>query len=231
MYKKIKVIGFDADDTLWANEDYFRHIEDEFAKLLHEYSNKEESIKDLFRTEINNLNLYGYGIKGFMLSMIETAHHITKGALRGEHLMKIIDMGKIFLDKPVELLPGVNEVLHRLKNTDYKLIVATKGDLLDQERKLKRSGLEDYFHHVEVMSDKKEENYQKLLAHLDIHPNEFLMVGNSIKSDVMPVVNIGGMAVHIPFHTTWEHEMIDETHELGSFAELTSIAGLIDLLM
>ncbi len=230
MYRKIKVIGFDADDTLWANEDYFRHIEAEFAQLLRDYVDKDQCISTLFNIEIKNLGLYGYGIKGFMLSMIETAHQLTNGELKGAHLMKIIEMGKTFLDKPVELLPQVKEVLEQLKEMNYRLIVATKGDLLDQEKKLKRSSLEGYFHHVEVMSDKKEVNYLKLLSHLDIHPQEFLMVGNSIKSDIMPVVNIGAMAVHIPFHTTWEHEHVEETHEIGSYVELTKINELLPLL-
>jgi putative hydrolase of the HAD superfamily len=205
---KVKVIAFDADDTLWVNEPYFREVEERFFELLEEYLSAHNTARELLKTEIQNLPLYGYGIKGFMLSMIETAIHISEGRISTRIIEKVIDEGKAMLEKPIELLEGVEEVLTHLKGY-YRLVVATKGDLLDQERKLKKSGLENFFHHIEIMSDKKEEDYQKLIRHLDIQSNDFLMIGNSLKSDILPVLNIGGFAFHVPYHTTWAHEVLE----------------------
>ena len=143
---------------------------------------------------------------------------------------KAIQYGKELLEKPIELLDGIEEVLAELKKK-YRLVVATKGDLLDQERKLKKSGIEHYFHHIEIMSDKQENDYQKLIKHLDIKPEEFLMIGNSLKSDVLPVLQIGGHACHIPFHTTWLHEQIDHTIDHENFKEAENIAQLLPLLL
>ena len=207
MYDRIEVIAFDADDTLWINETYFREAEQQFAKLLKYYETENKINQELYKKEIKNLGLYGYGIKGFMLSMIESALEISDNKISNDALEKIIDIGKGMLTKPIELLDGVEEVLETLSKK-YKLIVATKGDLLDQERKLEKSGLLKYFHHIEVMSDKKEKDYQKLIQHLDIHPSELLMIGNSLKSDVLPLIEIGASAIHVPFHTTWVHEEV-----------------------
>lgn len=207
----IKVIGFDADDTLWVNEPYFRETEKEFCDLLAGYMQAEEINRQLFDIEIENIARYGFGVKGFVLSMIETALKITGNRAPAEMVDQILGLGKAMLDKPVILLDGVEEALNALKGMGYKLIVATKGDLLDQERKLTRSGLEQYFHHVEVMSDKKENDYRKLLKHLEIEPASFCMVGNSLKSDILPVAQLGGHSVHVPFHTTWEHEQVEES--------------------
>ena len=201
---KIKVIAFDADDTLWVNEPYFRESELEFCNLLKNGMGIDEVTEELFATEIGNIPLYGYGTKAFVLSMIETGLKISKGKINAKTIEAILQIGKNQINKPIELIDGVVEVLENLQNK-YRLIVATKGDLLDQERKLKKSGLLKYFHHIEVMSDKKEEDYQKLIQHLDIRPEQFLMIGNSLKSDILPVVNLGGEAIHVPFHTTWEH--------------------------
>jgi putative hydrolase of the HAD superfamily len=230
MGKKFKWIGFDADDTLWINESYFRETEHRFCKLLADYGDEKALTEALYKKEIKNLDLYGYGIKGFVLSMIETALEFSKGKVTQDVILQLIGYGKEFLDKPVVLLEGVKQVLENLTKTGYKLIVATKGDLLDQERKLKKSNLERYFHHIEIMSDKKESNYEKLLAHLNIQPEQFLMVGNSLKSDILPVLNIGASAVHIPFHTTWIHEHVEIQHPLENFWELEDISGLEDLL-
>ena len=162
---------------------------------------------------------YGYGVKGFMLSMIETALAVTNNTLDVAIIEKIIAYGKELLDKPIELLEGVEEVLHSLK-PHYRLVVATKGDLLDQERKLRKSGIDHYFHHIEIMSDKKEKDFEKLIRHLDILPSEFLMLGNSLKSDILPVLSLGGHAIHIPFHTTWVHEEIGHRIEHANFGEV-----------
>jgi putative hydrolase of the HAD superfamily len=209
MHKNIKVIAFDADDTLWVNETYFREAELEFAKLLAPYETANTIDQELFKTEIRNLELYGYGIKGFMLSMIECALELSNYKINQKVIYKILDIGKDMLKKPIELLDGVEDVLQNL-HPKFKLILATKGDLLDQERKLDKSNLAQYFHHIEVMTDKKAKDYQKLIKHLDIQPSEFLMIGNSLKSDVLPVLEIGSAAIHIPFHTTWIHEEVSE---------------------
>lgn len=206
-YSNIKVIGFDADDTLWVNETYFRDAEMEFAKLLAPYETANKIDQELFKKEIENLPIYGYGVKGFMLSMVEAALELSNNTIGSKAVEKIISIGKEMLNKPVELLDGVEEVLKELSNK-YRLIVVTKGDLLDQERKLNKSGLMDYFHHIEVVSDKQEANYSKLLNHLDIKPSEFLMVGNSLKSDILPLINLKAKAIHVPFHTTWIHEQV-----------------------
>ena len=208
MYNNIKVIAFDADDTLWVNETYFRDAELEFSKLLAKYETANKIDQELFKKEIDNLRYYGYGIKGFVLSMIECALELSNYQIHPKALQAILDIGKEMIEKPIELLKGVEDTLQFLDGK-YRLIVATKGDLLDQERKLEKSNLLKYFHHIEVMSDKKEKDYKKLIKHLDIKPSEFLMIGNSLKSDVLPLINIGASAIHIPFHTTWIHEEVD----------------------
>jgi putative hydrolase of the HAD superfamily len=213
-YKNIKVIGFDADDTLWVNETYFREAELEFAKLLSAYETSNKIDQELFKKEMDNLELYGYGVKGFVLSMVEMALEISNYSVSNKTIEAILDIGKDMINKPVELLDGVEEVLETLSK-QYKLILATKGDLLDQERKLEKSGLIDHFHHIEVLSDKKEANYSKLLNHLDINPSEFLMIGNSLKSDILPLVNIKAHAIHVPFHTTWAHEEVSKKESNG----------------
>ncbi|HET8736149.1 MAG TPA: HAD family hydrolase [Pricia sp.] len=225
-FSGIKVIGFDADDTLWVNETYFRDTEEKFTILLEGYETRNKIDQELFKTEIKNLELYGYGVKGFMLSMVETALEISNNQLPAASISQILNLGKKMLEHPVEVLEGVREVLHTLQNK-YRLIVLTKGDLLDQERKLERSGLSEYFHHVEVLSDKKEENYLHLLQHLEIKVSEFLMIGNSLKSDVLPLLSIGAQAVHVPFHTTWQHEEVKM--EVGKYKYL-NIDTMRDIL-
>ena len=205
----IQAIAFDADDTLWVNETLFRKAEEEFCELLKGYIDADSCNRLLFEVEMKNLPLYGYGIKPFTLSLIEAAIQFTNGKLPISIIEKLIAKGKAMLEAPVELLEGVEETLSKLYG-NYRLVMATKGDLLDQERKLKKSGLEEYFHHIEIVSDKTPKQYLKLVKHLDIAPSHFLMVGNSVKSDILPVLEIGGHAFHIPFHTTWAHEMVEE---------------------
>ncbi len=212
MYKNIKVIAFDADDTLWVNETYFREVEEEFAKLLSNYETKNKIDQELFKIEIENLKHYGYGVKGFVLSMVQCALELSNYSINPKVIETILQLGKQMLAQPIELLDDVEEVLQQLQGK-YKLIVATKGDLLDQEKKLEKSGLLKYFHHIEVMSDKKEADYQKLIKHLDIFPAELLMIGNSLKSDILPLVSLGASAIHIPFHTTWEHEKVSKNQQ------------------
>jgi putative hydrolase of the HAD superfamily len=228
-YGNIKVIGFDADDTLWVNETYFREAEEQFSQLLEQYETKNKIDQELFHMEMKNLELYGYGIKGFMLSMIESALELSDQHVSQETIGRILDLGKAMIARPVELLPGVEELLKKLERK-YRLIVLTKGDLLDQERKLEKSGLSRYFHHVEVLSDKKEENYRNLLEHLEIPVTEFLMIGNSLKSDVLPILNIGAQAVHIPFHTTWAHEEIQVDKIANNHLTLGKISDILKYL-
>lgn len=226
----LKVIAFDADDTLFVNEPYFEETEQKFCALMSDYLSHQGLSQELFRTEINNLDLYGYGIKGYTLSMIEAAMKISNNTISIETIEKIIVLGKELLQKPIELLDGVEDTLKALHGK-YKLIVATKGDLKDQQRKLHDSGLGPYFHHIEVMADKQELNYQKLLTRLEIKPAEFFMIGNSLKSDVLPVLGIGGHAVHIPYHTTWEHEKISHKVEHPNFKTLEKISDVLDILL
>jgi putative hydrolase of the HAD superfamily len=228
-FSDIKVIGFDADDTLWVNETYFREAEERFAELLEPYETKNKIDQELFKMEIQNLELYGYGIKGFMLSMIESALDLSNNEIPQATILKLLEIGKNMISHPVEILKGVEEVLEKL-NEKYRLIVLTKGDLLDQERKLDRSKLSDYFHHVEVLSDKKEKNYQDLLEHLEIPTNEFLMIGNSLKSDVLPLTNIGANAIHVPFHTTWQHEEVSTPVNKSGYITVQKLTDVLDYL-
>lgn len=230
MKKNIKVIAFDADDTLWVNETYFRDAEAKFAQLLSSYETPNKIDQELFKTEIKNLELYGYGVKGFMLSMVECALELSNFNLNPKLLNDILNIGKEMLKKPIELLDGVEETLMALQGK-YKLIVATKGDLLDQERKLEKSGLLQYFHHIEVMSEKKAADYKKLIAHLDIQSNELLMVGNSLKSDVLPLIDIGASAIHVPFHTTWAHEEVSESEQKNvDYLTINNLKELVSIL-
>jgi len=229
-FQNIKIIGFDADDTLWVNETYFRDAENEIAKLMAPYETANKIDQELFKMEMKNLPLYGYGVKGFMLSMVEMALEISNHNISNEKIMKILEIGKAMLEKPVELLEGVETTLNKLSQ-HYKLILLTKGDLLDQERKLKKSGLTDLFHHIEILSDKQVENYSKLLKSLEIEPKEFLMVGNSLKSDVLPLVELGVSAVHIPFHTTWLHEQVEVNTEKEDYITLNNLNELTQLLV
>jgi len=226
----LKVIAFDADDTLFVNEPYFQETEGKFCVMMSDYLSKQGLSQELFKIEVDNLSLYGYGIKGYTLSMIEAAMKISNNTLSVEVIGKIIDLGKELLQRPIELLDGVEETLKALQGK-YKLIVATKGDLKDQQRKLHDSGLGIYFHHIEVMADKQEVNYEKLLKRLEIESKEFFMIGNSLKSDVLPVIGIGGYAVHIPFHTTWEHEKISHKVDHPNFRTVDKITDVLEILL
>lgn len=227
---QLKVIAFDADDTLWVNEPFFQETEQKFCALLEDYLPHHTVSQELFKVEMQNLALYGYGAKAFMLSMVETVLRVTNNTASPIIIEKTIEYGKELLAKPIVLLDGVEEVLSALKGR-YRLVVATKGDLLDQERKLVNSGLEHYFHHIEIMSDKQEKDYLKLIRHLDIQAAEFLMLGNSLKSDVLPVLAIGGHGVHVPYHTTWAHERIDVQVDHPNFLHLDKIVDLLPHLL
>jgi len=230
--RNIKVIGFDADDTLWENETYYHEAEKLLCELLKDYTSAENISSELLRIEINNMNIYGYGVKAFTLSMIETALIISKNQISQKTIAEILGIGKELLKKPILLLDNVEKILKQLKG-NYKLIVATKGDLLDQQRKLDISGLTDYFDHIEIMNDKNETEYKKLLDKLNIKVEEFLMVGNSLKSDILPIVAIGAKAIHVPFYVTWKHETITSEFNIehiviNNFNELPNVLNLCE---
>ncbi|MCP9235703.1 HAD family hydrolase [Lewinella sp. JB7] len=227
--KDLQVIAFDADDTLWVNEPFFREAEDAFCGLLEEYLPAHTTNRELFAVEMKNLPLYGYGIKAFTLSMVETLGRITEGRAPYRLVERTLAIGREMLEKPVVVLEGVAQTLEHAARS-HRLVLATKGDLLDQERKLEKSGLADYFHHIEVMSDKGTANYRKLIAHLDCAPAHFMMVGNSVKSDVIPVLELGGHAVHVPFHTTWVHEEATFEADHPRFRRAETITDLLDYL-
>lgn len=232
----IKIIAFDADDTLWVNEPFFREAEHRFCLLFSRFGTEEEISARLFEIEMKNLHSYGYGAKAFTLSLLETALILGKeGEKRGlppvtaEEMEQVMGLGTSLIKIPIELLEGIEQVLKELAGK-YTLVVATKGDLLDQQRKLERSGLLPYFHHVEIMSDKKKEDYRQMLRNLKIRPDELLMVGNSLKSDVLPVLELGGYGVHIPFRITWIHEKVEGAVEHPRFFEIEHARELIGVL-
>lgn len=209
MKNNIKFVAFDADDTLWINENYFREAEHAFCHLMMDWLPHEKTADELFKTEMQNLELFGYGAKGFALSLIETAVRISDGKITGRQVQQIIDIVKRLLARPVELLPDVPEVLRTLKEK-YTLVLATKGDLLDQQRKIAKSGLAEYFAHTEIMSDKRPQDYVRLLQRLGAGAQEFVMVGNSLKSDVLAPLEAGAYAVYVPYPIIWKHECTPE---------------------
>lgn len=227
---KIKTIAFDADDTLWVNEPLFRINEEKFDNLLKNYISYDKITSKLYETEVKNLKHFGYGIKGFIISMMETAIELTNGEIKGCDLKKIIDWGKEQINHPVNVLDDVTDVLESL-NTKYKLMIITKGDLFDQESKIARSGLADFFDIIEIVSEKDEKTYSSLLKKHNINPDELLMIGNSLKSDILPLVNIGAKAIHIPFHTTWVHEEVNpKSLDNPKHLTLKKIKSVLDIL-
>ena len=205
MPTRAPVIAFDADDTLWHNETIFEDVHERYRKMLAQYHDAATVDRTLFATEMRNLELYGYGVKGFTLSALETAIELTGGKISTAEIRELIELGRDMLAHPVVLLPGVAETLAALAPT-HSLLVITKGDLRDQERKIAKSGLAEHFRHVEIVSDKNEAAYATILRRHAIAAPGFVMVGNSLKSDILPVLALGGTGVHIPYHLTWEHE-------------------------
>ncbi len=230
LFEGTKVVVFDADDTLWENETFYRDSEEAFSELMSEYLGSDDVKKELLEVEIKNLPILGFGIKGFIISMVETAMAITEGEIAAETIKKIIKIGKDQLEKPVHILENVKDVLSQLKKK-YRLILATKGDLLEQEIKIEKSGLIDYFEHCEVLSDKKAPNYRKLFDKLKIKPAEVVMIGNSVKSDVLPIIEIGGKAIHIPYHTTWEYEKMHPQPKDTNYLTLSKIKEVPQYLL
>lgn len=222
----ITTIAFDADDTLWHNENLYSMTQERFKRLLAPFQDVATIDQRLYATEMRNLAFFGYGIKGFTLSMIETAIEVTDGRIGAHEIRQIIDYARDMLRAPVELLPGVRETIASLSDS-YRLMIVTKGDLFDQESKIARSGIADYFQHVEIVSEKTPGAYAAVMSRHGIEPRRFLMVGNSLKSDILPVVEVGGNAVYIPYHLTWDHERVtDEGAIAGRYATLAHISEL-----
>lgn len=219
----LTTIAFDADDTLWRNEDVFLSTQEYFVQMLESYHSREYILERLNEVQIENLSNFGYGIKGFTLSLLETAIVLTEGRVTGYEIHEIIQLAKQMLAAPVQLLPGIEQLLQSLKGK-CQLMVITKGDLLDQEGKLARSGLSEYFDWYEVMSNKKIANYQKVFEDLQLNPSEVLMIGNSMRSDVLPVLDAGAHALHVPYHTTWSHEQVTEA-ELANYPMIPTVAS------
>ncbi|GAB6007678.1 HAD family hydrolase [Dysgonomonas reticulitermitis] len=228
MKNDIQIIAFDADDTLWDNEPLFKEVEKEFCNLLSEYGNKEDISTALFDVEMQNMECYGYGAKAFTLSLVETAIKISSGNVSGKTISQIVSLGKYLLNMPIKLLDGVEDTLEKLNN-EYKLVVATKGDLLDQQRKLDRSGIVCYFDHVEIMSDKTEKEYKSLAASLNTSPANIMMIGNSLKSDIYPALAVGMYATYIPYHTMWKHELAYENTSNNRLYKVDSFSDLVHI--
>lgn len=227
----MKLIAFDADDTLWVNEPNYVNVKEKLCELLSHHVDQTTLSQRFYEAQIRNLRLFGYGAKSFILAMIETVIELTNGAVTGTEIQQIIDVGRELLDFPIDVLDGIPEVLDVLSQ-QFDLMVLTKGDLFDQESKIARSGLGHYFKHIEIVSEKNEQSYQAILKRYNVHPSEFLMIGNSLKSDILPVVHIGAKAVHIPYAITWEHERVAEEQLAGkSFVTLESARGLVELIM
>ena len=224
--EELRVIAFDADDTLWDCQSHFEEVENHLYRLIAPYC--DDPAHELFVTETGNMTDLGYGCKAFTLSIIETAVRVGGDHLSAEELSDLLSHSKGLLHLPATPLPEVVETLQRLQAWPYRLVVFTKGELQDQENKLKRSGLIKYFSHVEITSDKTEVEFQQLCEHLGILPENLLMVGNSLKSDIVPALNIGASAIHIPFHVVWQldhHEDIEHERliKITHFGEILQV--------
>ncbi|MDX1521014.1 MAG: HAD family hydrolase [Anaerolineae bacterium] len=226
------IIAFDADDTLWHNETIFSLTQDKLKGLLSKYRDTGDLERDLYEVESRNLRYFGYGIKSFTLSMIETAIELTDGRISGREIEQILNFGKEMLETPTQLLPGVAETISALTE-HYPLMIITKGDLIDQETKIAQSGLADHFTHIEIVSEKTPAVYQTLLTKYGLEPERFIMIGNSLRSDILPVLEIGGQAIHIPYQITWAHEDVTEADNQRTYleaAEISEVPGLIGSL-
>ncbi|MFY0692889.1 MAG: HAD family hydrolase [Paracoccaceae bacterium] len=229
MAQKITTIGFDADDTLWQNEEFFRLTEERFVQLLQDYAAPDHLAERLLQAERRNLGHYGFGIKGFVLSMIETAIEVTEERVPASVISEIIAAGQEMLRHPIHLLPHARDAVEALGDT-HKLVLVTKGDLLDQERKLAQSGLGDLFDAVEIVSEKTPQTYIRAFMRHGHGPERAMMVGNSMKSDVVPAIEAGGWGVHVPARYEWEIEKAEAPKNHPRFRVLESLGELPDLV-
>ena len=225
----LHTVAFDGDDTLWHHETLYQFTHERFRELISRHLPDADVDGRLNATEVRNLEIFGYGVKGFTLSMIETAIDLTAGAIPAEDIAELIDWGKEMLVHPVELLDGAEATLEALADR-YRLMLITKGDLFDQESKIARSGLADRFQHIEIVSVKDQQTYRRCLAKHGLSPQGFLMVGNSMRSDVMPVLAMGGQAVHVPYEVTWMHEQVDDDSVPEGAWRIERLDQLLDLV-
>ena len=227
--RPVSVIGFDADDTLWQNEQYYKLTESHFRGLLSEFAEGEHVSERLLEAEKRNLAHYGFGIKGFTLSMIETALEITEGRAPSSVISEILNIGRDLLSHPVECLPHARDALEALSGK-YFLVLITKGDLFDQERKLAQSGLGDYFDAVEIVSDKTASTYRRIFGKHGEGPERAMMIGNSLKSDIVPAIAAGAWGVFVPHELTWVLEHVDKPQEAPRFREVPDLGHVPDLV-
>lgn len=229
----IETVMFDGDDTLWHNEPLFAEMTTRFLALLAPYHTTEWIHERLYDTEVRNLRHYGYGIKSFVLSMVETAIELTEGRIAGSEINVILEFGKEMLDAPVSLIEHAAESVAQLAGS-YRLMMVTKGDLFDQESKIARSGLADYFDAVEIVAEKSVSTYRAIASRYGINFTTAVMVGDSLKSDILPVAKAGGSAIHVPYGTTWQHEIIHEDvlrgYEYQTATGIREVPALIDEL-
>jgi len=223
---RITTVGLDADDTLWHNETIFRLTQDRLREMLAEFADHETTNARLAEVEKRNLRLYGYGVKGFTLSMIETAMELTKGEPPGRLIADILAAGREMLSEPVEPLPGVDQALADLSEAGYRLVLITKGDLLHQEQKLAASGLGDLFAAVEIVSEKDASTYSRVFGRHGTGAAEAVMVGNSMRSDILPALEAGAWGAYIPYHITWAHEVAEAPEDHPRLVELKTISEL-----
>ena len=222
----IRLVGFDADDTLWKSEDYYRAAQAQFERIVAGYVDLDDAGDRLFAIEKRNLALFGYGAKGMTLSMLEAAVSITEARISAADLHRIIELGKGLLRHPVELIPGIREAVADIA-ADFPVVLVTKGDLFHQEAKVRESGLADAFGRIEIVSEKDTATYARLFREFEVEAEEFLMVGNSLRSDIVPVLALGGWGVHVPYHVTWAHE--EEADGAADPARMREVAGAAEL--
>ena len=226
----LDMIAFDADDTLWHTERLYVEAQERFAQMLANYHAPEWINDRLYQTEIRNIQHFGYGIKAFVLSLIETAMELTEGRISSREIREIVNWAREMLNSEVELLPHVSQIIPQL-SSQYPMMIITKGDLLDQETKIKKSGLEMYFQHIEIVSQKTLASYEKILGKYSVAPGRFMMIGNSLPSDILPVLKLGGSAVHIPYEITWLHETAEQPpRDHAGYYELENL-GQLPLLL
>ncbi|WP_116133671.1 HAD family hydrolase [Tropicimonas sp. IMCC34043] len=226
----VTTIGFDADDTLWHNERFYVLTQERFADLLKDFSSRDHLDERLLEAEKRNLVRYGYGIKGFMLSMIEAAIEVTEARVPATVIRQILEIGQEMLEHPIELLPHARAAVEAMAQTCHHVVLITKGDLLDQERKLAQSGLGDFFEGIEIVSEKTPAVYARIFAEFGSGPDHALMVGNSMKSDILPAIAAGSWAVHVPFHLAWALEHAEPPVGHLRFRTLPDLSGLPDLV-
>ncbi len=229
MENEIKIIAFDADDTLWSNMSFYFEAVEKIKDVFRRYIDMTSIPKDVFKIETENISALGYGTKSFIISMVEAAITVCSPKIQADDIREIISIGKSLMTSPVVLLDNVENVIGEL-SSDYNLMLLTKGDLFEQQSKIARSGLSDYFQYIEIVNEKDEHTYSGILQKYDISPKSFLMVGNSLKSDVIPVINIGANAIHIPHKDTWYYEQIPHSYEQKQYHKIDCISELPDLI-